>query len=224
MALERADKLTAPPVVGKFYLVPAIKWSFSTTWGNGRGPVLEQLESLPDAKWWPVWGRKHNDIEFFNFPNKHYHLDPRFLTKRQWCEFDTGWREPLASLQGKPLNHRDLPDGPVRPQLRRMKCTMAHAAWHHDEQQNCVALNRVLAGKQCVKSKLGFLCPHQRFPLASVEPRDGVITCPLHGLRINAETGICIGPVTDSSVTQSGSASHESKREGAVTPTHNETR
>lgn len=188
--VERADRLKAPPVLGKFYLVPAVRWSFNTTFGIGDpAKTLEQLEALPCAKWWPVWGRKHNDIEFFNFPHEHYHIDPRFLTKRQWKEFDWGSHPPLAALQGKPLNHRDLPDGPPRAVLKRMKCTSLDVTWQHGEAKAVIQIQKKFAGHRCRDSKIGLICPHQRFPLGSIEPVDGVITCPLHGLRINAATG-----------------------------------
>lgn len=185
--VERADMLTAPPVVGRFYLVPSVLWSFSSTWGEPE--ALKTLQALPDAKWWPVWGRKHDDREFFKFEFKHYHLDPRFLTKRHWKEFEWGFRSPLGVLQGKPLNHRDLPNGPPRPQLRRMKCTSLDTTWEHAGQKTVLAMQAAFAGKQCRASKVGIICPHQRFPLGSIAPVDGVITCPLHGLRIDAASG-----------------------------------
>lgn len=33
------------------------------------------------------------------------------------------------------------------------------------------------------------ICPHKGADLSSIAPRDGVITCPLHGLRFCADTG-----------------------------------
>lgn len=190
MTTERADRLTAPPVVGRFYLVPSVKWSFSVAFGMGcPEKTLKQLETLSDAKWWPVWGRKHDDVEFFNFPYQHYHIDPRFLTKRHWKEFEGSYRSALNVVQGTPLNHHDLIEGPPRPQLRRMKCTMTDVVWQHPEAQAVVKIQKRFAGHPCRKSKLGFICPHQRFPLGSIAPVDGVITCPLHGLRIDAASG-----------------------------------
>lgn len=35
----------------------------------------------------------------------------------------------------------------------------------------------------------GPVCPHRLTPLAGIEPRDGIIECPLHGLRWHAATG-----------------------------------
>lgn len=195
MTLERADRLKAPPVVGRFYLVHAVRWSFEPT--GDKGPpetVIRALANSDDSKWWPVWGRKHNDVQFFGFDNQHYHIDPRFLTKRHWLHFKWSQHTPLGAVQGKPLNHRYLPDGPPKPQLRRMKCTRADVSWMHPDQPSVGKLNKSFAGQKCRKSRLGLVCPHQRFPLGSIVPIDGVITCPLHGLRIDAETGVCLGP------------------------------
>lgn len=154
--------------------------------------VLRSLKAQ-GAKWWPVWGRKHNDIEFFNFPHQHYHIDPRFLNKRQWSDFSwVSERTPLQYVQSQPLSHSGLPSGPPKPVLRRMRCTMAHSQWGHDGAEIVLEMNKAFSGRQCAKGKRGFVCPHQLFPLGSVQAVDGVVTCPLHGLRINAETGVVL--------------------------------
>lgn len=180
--IERADKLTAPPVVGTYYMVPAIQWSFSYTWDAVS----------PTSQWWPVWGRKHNDIEFFDFKHQHYHIDFRFLTKRQWKEFENSWRPPRATVQAQPLNHVRLPNGPPKPKLIKMRCSTADTTYDFPTAPQVLAIQAAYAGKQCTKSKLGFICPHQRFQLGSIAPVDGVITCPLHGLRIDAATGVAL--------------------------------
>lgn len=55
-----------------------------------------------------------------------------------------------------------------------------------------MAIQRHYAGAKCAKGKGGWVCPHQKASLGSIMPIDGVITCPLHGLKIDAETGIVI--------------------------------
>jgi hypothetical protein len=37
-------------------------------------------------------------------------------------------------------------------------------------------------------------CPHRGYDLSQVAPVDGVITCPLHGLRFDASTNVIINP------------------------------
>lgn len=195
MTLQRADRLKEPPVVGQFYLVPAILWNRRSRCNAGESSEDEVLRELQGkgAKWWPVWGSKHNDIEYFGFRPLHYHIDPRFLNKRHWSEFRNPLRSPLLQVQATPLNHSDLKSGPPKPQLRRMRCTMAHSEWGHSNAIPVTKLNAAFGGQQCRKGKRGFVCPHKLFPLGSVQVVDGVITCPLHGLRIDAQSGRCLG-------------------------------
>ncbi len=185
--LQRADRLKEPPVLGRYYLVPAILFRWRSYGDTGNPLEGDGLQ------WWPVWGPKHNDLEYFNFENLHYHVDPRFLTKRLWKRFGS-WREPLADLQATPLNHADLKDGPPKPTLRRMKCTMVHSEWSFIDRSAVIDMNKAFAGQQARHGKRGFVCPHKLFPLGTVMPVDGVVTCPLHGLRIDAATGRCVGP------------------------------
>jgi hypothetical protein len=197
MALQRSDRLKGPPVVGHWYLVPAILWNRGSTslYGESEYKILRGLESGPGAKWWPVWGHKHNDIEHFNFKPLHYHIDPRFLTKRHtketWC---SGSRTVLQELQAQPLSHTGLKSGPRKPTLRRMRCSLSHAEWGHPDALKVSDLNKDFAGQQCRSGKRGLVCPHRYFPLGSIEAIDGVVTCPLHGMRIDVATGKCLGP------------------------------
>lgn len=197
MTLQRSDRLKEPPVVGCYYLVPAILWNRNAPWGArdySEKQILADLQDTKGAKWWPVWGSKHNDVEFFGFHPLHYHIDPRFLTKLQINKSKGfGIRSALQNIQAQPLSHISLKSGPPKPQLRRMRCSMAYAEWGHADATTVTEMNIAFAGQQCAKGKRGFVCPHKLFPLGSIEAIDGVVTCPLHGLRIDAATGKCLG-------------------------------
>jgi Rieske 2Fe-2S protein len=54
-------------------------------------------------------------------------------------------------------------------------------------------LRKLFAGHQCAAGKGGWICPHRKASLGSIQPVDGIITCPLHGLRIDAATGKMLG-------------------------------
>ena len=198
-ALTRSDRLKEPPIVGSWYLVPAILWN-RNIWGEtlDSEKLLSDLQSK-GSKWWPVWGIKHNDADHFNFPALHYHIDPRFLTKRQIAEFTNRWsdRTWLQNVQAAPLNHLHLKAGPPRPVLRRMRCTIDHSEWGFGDRAAVISLNTAFVGKKCGSGKRGLVCPHRHFPLGSVKSRDGIVTCPLHGLRIDIETGKCVGPLPE---------------------------
>lgn len=185
--MERADKLTEPPIVGRYYLVPAIPWKRKAPYG---------VDHNDSDLWWPVIGPRHNDLEFFNFEHLHFHVDPRFLSKRHWqFVFDDGRGGKLFSVLATPLSGVNMPKGPRDPKLRKMCCSMdtvPSPEWIAGSKQ-VIDLNRTFAGKQCARGKRGWVCPHRKIALGSVTPIDGVITCFLHGLRIDAETGRCLG-------------------------------
>lgn len=62
MTLEIVDRLTSPPIVGQYYLVPTVEWKWYS-W----------------VRRWPVIGPRHNDEQFFKFPLQHHHIDARFV-------------------------------------------------------------------------------------------------------------------------------------------------
>lgn len=179
--MKRIDQLTTPPVVGKFYLVPAILWD----WGQRGNP----------QHWWPVIGPKHNDIEFFNFTAKHYHVDPRFLTHRHKIYLSPSrYGSAEQTVLGQPLNNRDLPEGPESPMWRKMKCSKSYVDYPFGETEQVIQINKHWAGQQCDRSKFGWICPHRNVHLGSVAAISGVITCPLHGMKIDAVTGKVLSP------------------------------
>lgn len=148
-------------------------------------PVVGQFYLVPivHGKWfdregdYPVIGNRHNDIEFFNFERAHYHLDFRFVRS-----------EDRASTA--PLH--DYPDLPLsKPTLKRRKCLRAQHIFNGPA-KIMSPFRAAFAGNQCADSKLGWICPHKQIALGSTPVIDGVITCPLHGLRIDAATGKCL--------------------------------
>ncbi len=198
--IPRSDRLKSPPVVGRWYMVPAILWKngVNIPYAASEAEATRLIRAAPGAMWFPVWGNKHEDTDHLSFPYQHYHIDPRFLTKRHWKQYDyIGWntadRTPMHNVQMQPLHYVQLKSGPEKPQLRRMRCSLSHVSWEFGEKKPIINMNCTFSGTQCQKGKLGWICPHKRFALGSVQAIDGVITCPLHGLRIDAESGKCIG-------------------------------
>lgn len=164
MKLQRVDRLKEPPVIGQPYLVP-------TVFGQWHHLLRD----------WPVIGLKHDDIEHLNFEKLHYHLDTRFLKVQQIL---------LRNAQYQPLHERaNVPLGTVK--LARRKCL--RAALPFDGPADFTKkFDGAFAGQQCGKGKRGWVCPHKHFPLGTIEPIDGILKCPLHGLRIDAATGKCL--------------------------------
>jgi Rieske [2Fe-2S] domain len=166
---QRIDRLTEPAVVGRTYLVPTV----AAMWPEG-------YVTAP----WPVIGPKHTDVEFLNFTWNHYHVDARFVLSRAHLKlvhklayFSTPTSDshhPLADVIWQPIRMRRKM--PIYPERFRWDFGIRAIAAHY-------------AGHQCKSGKGGWICPHRNAPLGSLSPVDGVITCPLHGLRIDAVSG-----------------------------------
>lgn len=175
--IARVDQLSSPPIVGRFYLVPTV-----------RGLYFGRTDD------WPVTGPAHEDERFFNFPWRHFHIDIRFLSWRQRRHIEAH-RPPFVCLQRmvarSPLsefNNDRLPE----PALGRRHCWSADTTWPEPHNPKVRNLQTHYAGDLCRRSAFGFVCPHRGARLGSIAPVDGVITCPLHGLRIDAATGLVL--------------------------------
>jgi hypothetical protein len=169
----RVDLLTAPPVVGRFYLVRTVHAKYF-------GVVAS----------WPVIGPRHEDLDHFNFGYQHYHVDFRFVR----CSDERAEARHPYVLHGLSDGDR-LADITALPVLRRRKCVRSALSFSvpwNAKVDPLHALREHYAGRQCVRDKAGgWICPHRNAPLGSIKPSgiERIITCPLHGLRIQADTG-----------------------------------
>lgn len=177
--------------VGKFYMVPCVFVS----------PPHRSLWHPRDG-WVPVLGPKHSDKEFLNFEWEHFHIDWRFVGRRNYEDAAGGLSRfaqgrVLTSAQG----YYKLPDAGT---LRRRVCRRAmpdfpaaggrvanlvdipgdvgrHARpWRHME---------VAQAFVCNKLKPGNICPHRGIDLTPFIKEDGTVICPGHGLRWDTATG-----------------------------------
>jgi hypothetical protein len=176
--MQRLADLREPPVVGRFYMVPAVQH------------IWCGVDAL-----WPVLGPMHTDADFFNFRDRHYHIDARFVPARLAGQVTKWGKRSIAAMaQGFPLSRRryderDIPSG--RPTLARFKCQSAEMLYsfggkdevrrlreHHGDNGNAAAM-------PICKPDGRKLCPHRKVDLSSFAPdQDGIVTCPLHGLRV----------------------------------------
>jgi hypothetical protein len=172
--------LREPPVVGRFYMVPAIYYRWNGKDGH-----------------WPVVGPLHEDVEFFGFRPHHYHVDLRFLTASQFkLATRSGWRRPLSSVMASDAEHAvaaqplaclDLPIPRGRPALIRRRCRLSSREYAFPNEPAIQKLNEHY-GSPAAPIRLcdgRLLCPHRKADLSTYAPdANGVVTCPLHGLRV----------------------------------------
>lgn len=180
---EQIDKMSEPPVVGRWYMVRTLTYRRFYS----HGPLS-----------WPIIGPKHDDVEFFDFRHQHYHADVRFLTAKHLRQTGPHYLHPankFASALATPcsgVGREPLPE----PALTRMQCRRNWTEYPFSGSTTVAEMNGHYAGQTALLSKRGWVCPHRKVPLGNHVPDgDGIITCPLHGLRIDAVTGKCVGPL-----------------------------
>jgi len=107
----------------------------------------------------PVLGPAHAD----EGETLHYHLDQRFMGNKLLKKFG------LFVL---------MPDGiPLDVHQRQMRCVSSQPKVP------------ILISKYKYPRMKNMTCPHRGAYLGNVEPVNGCVTCPMHGLTFNVETG-----------------------------------
>jgi hypothetical protein len=167
--IKRVDEVVGWLVDGRSYLVPTI-----------RGEWLDD-HGVAD---WPVIGPRHKDKEL-GVNLSHYHIDLRFVSMDV---FNRGGQNTVVN---------DSYEARVR--YRKWTCLQACVVLSNVRTpKGMVELNKVYAGKQCAGSaRTGWTCPHRGVWLGSQPAVEGVITCPGHGLRVNAKTGRLLSAYTE---------------------------
>jgi len=177
----RIDEV-AEPRVGVLYLVPA---------------VFEK-GYLDEPRWWPVLGPLHEDAKLFNFKDLHYHYDQRFMTREMLRPFPLphgahGAKTRLHFSLAAPLQGEHKAYGeraPMSaPELKLFRCIRTTIDYPYGHNERIINVNTMYFDVQADRTDIGWLCPHRRVLLNFPPNASGVITCPLHGLRINAKTG-----------------------------------
>jgi Rieske [2Fe-2S] domain len=178
--MQKITNLTKPPKVGELYLVPCIVWKSEriiipinnrdeeTLWldleniYNPHGyKVFEEYEV-------PIIDHAHNDVENGQ-PESHYHIDTRFRAITNETVYSIRFPLPLSKDQ--------------RLEYRIKQCISLKV-----EFETSVKLIRKSKMKHnCIhKGK----CPHRGYDLSQVVSENGIITCPLHGLKFNEKTKV----------------------------------
>lgn len=180
MSAPLLSELREPPTVGRFYMVPAVEY----LWNDKAGL-------------WPVAGPLHDDQDFFKFPHRHYHIDLRFLTAAQWSHAKRHGRYRSLSIVhasdaelaacAQPLYRHYREHRPGRPQLIRRRCRLNERTWAFPNEPPVQKLREHFGDPaEPIRLRDGqLLCPHRKVDLSTYAPDEkGLVTCPLHGLRV----------------------------------------
>ncbi len=158
--------------IGKFYLVPTV-----------YGPLGFRLD------YWPVLGPMHDDIEVIGFPLSHYHYDFRFFNSDQWaCLLRyTRYGSPNGAVMYHNPDNPETKPGPII--FRRRKCQREYPDFPFVRAEG--GWLPKLREKYKAAIMKDFTCPHKGASLRGlpIDGAAGCVTCPLHGLRWNIETG-----------------------------------
>jgi len=109
-------------------------------------------------KWIPVYPLKHNDLQSGQ-KEFHYHVDFRFAESDEYSRIV--YNGQLKYFE-KRLNKKS-----------------------HTNITNSSIINHCIKQKSMIKGKL---CPHKGYDLSLETPVNGIITCPLHGLKFCVST------------------------------------
>lgn len=167
------SELREPPVVGRYYMVPVIDF-----------PYYNRVDA------WPTIGPLHHDRgDLIGFHPLHFHVDVRFLTGRQAQHLRRrGYYESVEMVvTNTPLNRTDL-EVPRKPRLERRRCRVSSWQWTPPGPAPWIPKFDARYGKIAEPIRIKgdrLLCPHRKADLSSFPPdADGIVTCPLHGLRV----------------------------------------
>jgi hypothetical protein len=160
--LARVQDVKHPLKVGNAYLVPCI--------------VKEEHERIYIT---PVINHPHTDRENGQ-AHIHYHVDYRFVKHRSDKAFPT-----VINNHSRHYFVDDIrPSEEMHGKLEYFLLPVINEAFTGITPVEFISKSK-LKHKCIHKGK----CPHRGYDLSQVAPIDGKITCPLHGLEFDADTG-----------------------------------
>ena len=175
--------------LGKFYFVRCLR----ATWSRDNKP-----------EWTPVIGPPHDDLEHIGFKHQHFHVDSRFLGKRtqnRTAENQHKNRKinlafvlpishviPIGSKGKLKLDDKRLEDFPEESYMRTMKLKFKTECPEYNFKPPWL-LSMEKAYRNARLSP-DMMCPHRGADLNGMKTdENGLLTCPLHGLRWDTQTG-----------------------------------
>lgn len=158
-------------ILGQYYQVPAVR--------------VDDFHGFDG--WMPVNTPEHEDAEVINYPWQHFHVDWRFAPTSVW-KYLSIWHEGSRIFGSVVMRTKTngVPQTVEGPTLKRMKYKRELPPYPHD----IAPWTRRLAEQFACSKLIDGKCPHRGTPVSAMIREGDILTCPAHGLRWNAITGL----------------------------------
>lgn len=169
-AVLKLKDLVSSPVVGETYLVPCVH--------------VDGYDQFA-----PVIGDAHSDGEI-GFDYEHIHVDFRFVEEKFLRYYRIDIKQVYETIIPAVLTTEgETPIIYEKPMtcLRNFAAAERYLHFYVGTYEQFQRLQEKFKDHKLCK-----VCPHRGFPLHDLEPIDGCVICPGHGLTWNAETGALI--------------------------------
>lgn len=200
--LQKIDELTEPPIVGNYYLVPCvIKDKLFQILTSGANDIDWEVDKNSELRLvgryngtgthefrrivYPIINHLHHDKEHGQ-SYEHYHVDYRFvrLTRPKQNQLIPEAVNRTKGLEMAPWIRFDLIDENLEPGTYKIEYHPMACLRHTNRGIAGLVRPETLKHKCIHKNK----CPHRGYDLRQEVPQNGVIVCPLHGLKFDYKT------------------------------------
>lgn len=179
---DKVEDVKRPLNKGELFLVPCIVGSdyHLLDWKIINGEPVANYPGKVSVT--PVINHPHNDKENGQ-PETHYHIDYRFLKHENDRHFPTVINRHSKYFFGKNIR----PEEKIHGDLKYFPLPVIN-----EEFAGQTSVLQILQSKLKHKCIYKGKCPHRGYDLSQVNAIDGKITCPLHGLEFDADSGVLL--------------------------------
>lgn len=173
--MEKVENITRPLITGEWFLVPCMIWQQYPSWFQTILPVIT-----------PVINHPHSDMENGQ-RESHYHMDTRFFQQQVCTKLSYKDAAIISLIEDFKKQYQFYNKDRVFP---FDKCTLHYIALpvvqlKFEMITTVTFIKNSKLKHDCIHNGK---CPHRGYDLSQVEPVNGIITCPLHGLQFDANT------------------------------------
>lgn len=165
--MQKSDNISKPLELNKYYLVPC--YYTITEFSEHTDFLCKNVEHITIL--YPIINHLHNDKENGQSLG-HYHTDNRFISIN---------KEHIINKNILRLDTNQIKNKDLKFNYFKMKCINLDIT---TKTPTALIKNSNLKNKCIHKNK----CPHRGYDLSNEHALDGIITCPLHGLKFNSNT------------------------------------